>query len=67
VAFSTSPAAAPPPQNQNEGVTRLKVKFEVKEPTHIAVLFTPGDGEPKVPKLVPVSRWEDPGKIRPRR
>jgi hypothetical protein len=66
-AFSASPATAPAPQDPNEGVTRLQVKFEVTAPTHIAVLFTPGKSEPNVPRLTPVSRWEDAAKVRLRR
>jgi len=55
--FTVEPATAPPPQNRNEGVSRLMIRFRVVEPTHIAVLFTPGEAEAKVPKLQPVSSW----------
>jgi hypothetical protein len=34
------------------------IRFRATEPTHIAVLFTPGETEPQIPKLQPVSRWK---------
>jgi hypothetical protein len=58
VAFSLEPATAPPPQNRNDGVSRLMIRFRAVEPTHVAVLFTPGDVDPVIPKLQPVSWWK---------
>jgi hypothetical protein len=58
--FTLEPATAPPPQNRNEGVSRLTVRVRATESTHVAVLFTPGEAAPKdVPKLQPVSRWKN--------
>jgi hypothetical protein len=59
VSFEATPAPNPPKQSYTEGVTVLSINFRVDEPTHIAVLFSPGAGEADIPKLNPVSTWAD--------
>ena len=59
VEFQTAPASAPPPQAQQPNITKLVIRFRVTEPTHIAVLFTPGTVEPQIPRLAAVSSWPD--------
>lgn len=63
--FSAEPASAPPPQNANDGVTRLIIRYKVTEPTHLAVLFSPGEGEPPPPKLTVVSTWAGKENLKP--
>ena len=63
--FAAEPAAAPEPQNQNRGVTRLVVRLPGKATTgRVAVLLTPqrgaaGGGEPAAAAAVvrPLDEW----------
>ena len=54
------PNAALPGQLTNKDVTRLTIRFRAEAPTHIAVIFTPGDAPPPaISRLTPVSAWSD--------
>jgi len=57
--FETAPAAPPPPQAQNQGITRLMVKLPQAKEARLAILLTPYRGQPPAPQraIAPLKQW----------
>ncbi len=59
--FETASAAPPPPQAQNQGITRLMVKLPQAREARIAILLTPYRGQAPAPQraVAPLKQWVD--------
>lgn len=59
--FETASAAPPPPQAQNQGITRLMVRLPQFAEGRLAILLTPYRGQPPAPQraVAPLKQWID--------